>query len=448
MRSLLEKHIRAVRFLALAALTLSPAAAWAVVPVPGTTPTITPVAINVSAGDQTEPHVSGDWAAYSAGAVSNAAIRYYNFTSHVDAAIPAGDSSDDLLSDISGSRIVFSRVAGIRTGIVVFDASTPLVGPIELDMNPNSVRLGSAIGGYTVAYVDVALDPIGNGELVIHNLLTATGNRITFDPSSDVNPSVSPDGTVVVWEKCASSLSNCDIYQAVKSGDTWLVSATAASADPEANPDSNGSVVVYDATRAGNSDIFWRPVGGGAEARLEMPGQQRNPSIAGGFIAFESLAGGSFSTDVFVYDMVHNQLYQITNTPAINEELTDLTLLVDGRLRVVWTSDEEGVAHNVRGATFALPTVAPTPVAQLMDLIALVLSFNLQHGIENSLDAKLQNILDALNAVGNGNTATACNKLDAFINEVQAQSGHHIPADQADQLLAACDQIKVTLGCP
>jgi hypothetical protein len=253
----------------------------------------------------------------------------------------------------------------------------------------------------------------------------------------------------VVWEKClASNLANCDVYQAVKSADSWVVNPTASSPENEGNPDTNGSLVVYDATRGGETDIFWRPVGGGDEVRLEMPGRQRNPSIAGDFIAFESAAVGSFRTDVFIYDLGNNRLYQVTATPAINDELNDLTQLADGRLRVVWASDEEGInQNNIHGATFAL-AAPPTPVSQINALIALVLSLNLQHGIENSLDHKLQNILDALSAVGGGNLALACNKLDAFVNEVQAQAGQHITVAQAAQLIAACDAIKATLGCP
>lgn len=41
----------------------------------------------------------------------------------------------------------------------------------------------------------------------------------------------------------------------------------------------------------------------------------------------------------------------------------------------------------------------------------------------------------------------ACNKLSAFINNVQAQSGKAITVDQANQLIAAANQIRASLGC-
>jgi hypothetical protein len=56
-------------------------------------------------------------------------------------------------------------------------------------------------------------------------------------------------------------------------------------------------------------------------------------------------------------------------------------------------------------------------------MMNLVQSFKLQQGIENSLDAKLAAAQAALNAANDGNRPTACNQIQAFINEVQAQSG-------------------------
>ena len=508
-----------VLFVAMATVT-SAAAQSVVVPVMGTTPTLTSVTINSSPGDQSNPHVSGDWATYT----DYLAIRYYNFSTGVDAQIPLGASARDLLSDISGSKIVFSRmITGVKTAVMVFDAATPWVAPLEIDPALGTTRLGSAIGGDTVAYIDYGLE--GNGELVIHDLVSNTSVRITNDTFYDQNPSVSPDGDVVTWEHCASN-TNCDIWQAVKSGATWNVSAVADSASPEGNPDSNGALVVYDSQRGPESDLFWRAVAGGAETQLQMAGYQFNPSIAGDFIAFESQPTLLDYTDIFVYDIVNNRLFQITNTPLVNEELNDITLLPDGSLRVVWASDEDGqLQRNIRAATFRLPngdvtppvltvpadltvnatspsgavvsyvvtatdavdpspTVSCAPVSgssfsigttvvmctatdasgnssyasfnvtvkgasgQIADLIALVTSFNLRQGITNSLDAKLQNVLAALTAAGVGDIATACNKLNAFINEVQAQSGKAITTLQADQLLAQTTQVKGALGCP
>jgi Tol biopolymer transport system component len=87
-----------------------------------------------------------------------------------------------------------------------------------------------------------------------------------------------------------------------------------------------------------------------------MAGWERNPSIAGNVIAFESRASQFDTADIFVYDMTTNRVFQITNTPGVDKELNDITVLPDGSVRVVWASTEDGYdARNVHGATFQLP---------------------------------------------------------------------------------------------
>jgi hypothetical protein len=342
---------RSRMLLALALAALAPAAIVAVVPATYPTPVLVPVDINVSAGDQFDPHVSGDWVAYT----SDVGIRYYNFATNVDAEIPLGSSVNDLLSDVSGSKIVFSRVTvASGTAVMVFDASTPAIAPVEIDPVTNSNRFGAAIGGNTVAFIDFGLHP--NGELVIHDLVNHSSTRITNDAVGDGNPQVSPDGNVVVWEHCATSITNCDIWQAVKTGALWSVSQVASTASPEGNPDTNGTLVVFDSHRVtGSEHIFWRPVNGGAEIQLEIPGYQGNPSVAGNIIAFEGRASVVDPADIYVYDLATNRLFQITNTPLLNEQLNDITVLPDGSVRLVWSSDEDGPdQRNVKGASFQL----------------------------------------------------------------------------------------------
>ena len=330
----------------------SSAISQTIIPVNGVTPILTPVTINASAGDQFDPHVSGDWVAYT----SDVGIRYYNFSTNTDAAVPMGTSAQDLLSDISGSKIAFARViVGVKTAVMVFDASTPGVDPVEVDPAAGTTRIGAAIGGNTVVYVDFGLQ--GNGEIVVSDLNTLVSTRLTNDSGADGNPSVSRDGNVVVWEHCGSSLTNCDIWQAVKTGGVWTTSVVADTTAPEANPETNGSVVVYDSHRGSNPDIYWRSVAGGTESQLLIPGFEANPSIFGNYVAFESRTTQFDNADIFVYDLVANKLYQITNTPLVNEQLNDITVLPDGRLRVVWASDEVDFdQRNIRAATFSVDT--------------------------------------------------------------------------------------------
>ena len=67
-----------------------------------------------------------------------------------------------------------------------------------------------------------------------------------------------------------------------------------------------------------------------------------------------------------------------------------------------------------------------------------VVELNLNTGIENNLNAKLD---AALNALNHNNDQVAINVLQAFINTVQAQSGKKIDASDAADLIAAAEKI-------
>ena len=98
---------------------------------------------------------------------------------------------------------------------------------------------------------------------------------------------------------------------------------------------------------------------------------------------------------------------------------------------------------------FIQPAPAPlSPSQMISSLTATVMNFNLDQGIANSLDAKLGAAAAALTAAGANNIGTACNQMGAFINAVQAQSGKKLTVAQANQLIAAANQIKAVLGCP
>src|SRR6516164_550727 len=90
--------------------------------------------------------------------------------------------------------------------------------------------------------------------------------------------------------------------------------------------------------------------------------------------------------------------------------------------------------------------VVKTAADEINDLIARVRSLpNVPSGTKNALLAKLNAALTALNA---HQTATACARMQDFINLVQAQSGKKIPAIVAAGLIADATQIRTTIGCP
>lgn len=95
--------------------------------------------------------------------------------------------------------------------------------------------------------------------------------------------------------------------------------------------------------------------------------------------------------------------------------------------------------------SFSEFTIMAQPAIQ--DLINRVEEMNLQQGIENSLDAKLQRAQDAQNAESNNSVTEAINALEAFINEVEAQRDIKLINGQADELQSFSNNlIKIVQG--
>jgi hypothetical protein len=320
--------------------------ASAVTPVAGTLPAYVSIAINTN-GNNFDPHVAGDLATYT----HDTTIHYHRFSTATDAEVPPGESLQDLLSDTDGQFVVFSRVLRDgTTGAFLYDPNTSTTA--EIDAAPAVTRFSVVLGNGTLAYIDSGLG-VG-GELVIQDTATQISQQITSDSEIDAVPNVSPEGSVVVWEHCAVSYTSCDIWQAVKSGTSWTASVSSADPADEQLPDTNGSIVVYGSDRpSGAGDIFFRPVGGGAETEIELAGTQINPNVAGHYIAFESRNGGP--GDIELYDVSTNKLYDVTSTPSVNEELDDVTMLANGDVRVIWDNDEASAsARHVYAATIPL----------------------------------------------------------------------------------------------
>lgn len=329
------------------------------------------ITINNQAGLQQDPHVDGNTAAYSnsttnALGVTNDQIRYYDFATNTDLAIPNefadGTVANDLLSDVDQGRIVFTRLNG-HAAIMLFDIATQTV--TELAPSPLSTRIGVALGGNTAAFIDFTSGP---GELKIFDLSTNTLTNVTTDSISDSNPAVSPDGNTVTWDRCEGA--NCDIWRATRSGNIWIKSQLSSSLLTETSSDTNGSVVVFQRENASSptgTDIVIVPLGGSAETVLELPGDQFNPSIRGNVVAFESRNGGE--ADLYVVELTTNRIFQITNTPGVRETLNDITVLPSGEVRVVWEADTEdpdtlALDANIYAATFSLPEDEPPPLCR------------------------------------------------------------------------------------
>jgi len=236
--------------------------------------------------------VSADVVAYSNFLSVGSEIRFKNLITGVDTAIP-NEGAADTLSDINDGRVVFSRRTSTHTAIFLKNLSTGLFS--ELDPHPSLIRTNAAIGSSTVVWQERANGAAsGTTEIVTLDLASGATTRITSDALLDQRPAVSPDGAVLVWLKCATINSGCDVWKATKINDLWSTAAITGAEGEEGNPDTNGQLIVYSSIRpttsgATEKHVYWRPVEGGTEGSVPSTAhQEAGPSISGTLLAFES----------------------------------------------------------------------------------------------------------------------------------------------------------------
>jgi hypothetical protein len=337
-----------------------PVGASATVPANGGDVGGSTITINTNPGEQLDPHVGGDLAAYTDTANQFAGqIHYFDFLTSVDHVIPAGAHGDmDALSDVSGSRVAFARqhlVTGERA-VVVYDV---LAGSsVEIDPPSPYSAFGTAIAGNTVAFLD---NSTGNGDIAVAeaNAPAAPLTNLSASTAFDANPAIAPNGNFVVWEACNISFTDCDVYSAARTAGSWnLPEPVSDTAGLELNPDTDGVTIVYDSDRpsATGSDIYLKSISGGSETQLTLTGTQRNPGISGGVISFESKDTPLAPADLFVYVLATNTLFRVTNSPTTDESLSDVSLLPNGAVRVVWAANDGSAGeHNIYARTFTVP---------------------------------------------------------------------------------------------
>ena len=390
--------------------------------------------INNRVGNQTSPRVACNLASYTDDDLEGSStIKYLDFATNTEHVVPG--NALDRLSDTDGQRIAFTQFGNSGDQIFIYDVASQTTISI-----PGSNNSQPEIGGNLIAFVHwTTFTPSPQLQVHVYDQNTGSVIQLTNDQLSNLNPAVSADGKVVVWEKCQLDQTDCDIYSATRTGSDTFTTRLVSGAGEDRFPDTNGQLIVYISDKSGENDIYFQRVDGSNEMHLSIPGDQRDLRMSGNLLVFESQMSDR-SYDIFVYDLTTARLYQATNTPGISETLSDIAAGCDGINRIVYAIPGFG-AFDVYGFTFQL---SDSINDQLNDLIALVQSFNLHDGTEASLITKLQ---DALAAVNASNTAIACDSLTAFINASQAQSGKKLTAGEVQQLVESATQVKSDLGC-
>jgi hypothetical protein len=99
---------------------------------------------------------------------------------------------------------------------------------------------------------------------------------------------------------------------------------------------------------------------------------------------------------------------------------------------------DDGQGNRVLLSSTQLTTVqrvGASPVEEITELAQLVVAINVDAGIANSLDSKLENAIAAVDDSRRGDNPSAVNMLSGFINAVEAQRDRKLTNGQADQLV-------------
>jgi len=405
---------------------------------PQTTTTIpmlqgTTQSIKVGPGNQLNPHVACSLASYTNDDFEGSStIRYLDFATNTEHVLPGNGL--DRTSDTDGQRIVFTQLEADGDHVVIYDIASQTTTSV-----PGTQNWLPAIGGNLVAFVHGPFSELDSNEIAVYDQSTGNVTQLTNDTLLDRFPAVSPDGKVVVWQKCQPNGTACDIFSATQIGPGSFTTRFVSGGAADVFSDTNGQFIAYTSNKSGENDIYLQRVDGSTEMHLSIPGDQRDLRMSGHLLVFESQTS-DLSYDVFLYDLSSARLYQVTNTPGDSETLSDVVAGCNGVNRIVYAAPGAG-DFDVYAFTFQL---SDSITDQLNDLTALVQSFNLHDGTEASLLSKLQDALAAINA---SDTAIACDSLTAFINASQAQSGKKLTANQVAQVVDAATQVKTDLGC-
>jgi len=104
-----------------------------------------------------------------------------------------------------------------------------------------------------------------------------------------------------------------------------------------------------------------------------------------------------------------------------------------------------GVAGNAGVFATLDSLVWPTADGLVNDLLSLILGLRVPAGISNAFTSKLNNVLKNLGDGNESNDGAALNNMYAFCNSVSAQRGRKLTGAQADEVLAAANQVIRTL---
>lgn len=384
--------------------------------------TQTETKITVNIANQSNPAISGDKIVWEDSRNSRRDIYMYDLVTNTETPLIT-DASDQAQPAISGNRVVWMddrNISGVYD-IYMYDLGTQNEIPITTF---GGNQYGPSISGDRIVWSSTLsnnqnnvwdiymydLNPNISPTAQISHISTVTlGQAATFDGSG----SADPDGTIAsyAWDfgdgatGSGSAVNHtyaaAGIYQAALTVTDDDGTADTATTEVSVNASPVAVIAPVAAIIIGETVTF---DGSGSN--------DPDGTITGYHWGFGDGAADTGSSATHTYAATGT--YQVSLAVTDNDEAT---------------------------GTATVSIVVQAPARAIDDLMTIVEEMNLAQGITNSLDSKLQNASAALTAENADNRDDVINKLQAFINATQAQSGNQLTVEQADQLIAAANRI-------
>ena len=310
--------------------------------------------VSAGPGAQTDPHVSGSRISHTNRTTIGSEIVVFDLATGVSRAVPNDEGAvifQDSVSDISGGAVVFTRreTSTSTQAIAFVELWDPTLTPTIVAPLPGARRTSAEVGGDTIAFQQFTTASSSLAAVCVASVShpSEPAHCLTDESFNHAAPDVSPDGNVVVFQRCLSPNVACDIYAATRSaaGSWGTPIAITTGGGNDLNPHTNGTIVVYssDAVTTGDFDVYYAPVTGlGTATRLDFsdaPGSdEENPNISGGLISMERTLPGTTNADLYLFDIVTGTVFQLPPTPDVDEHLNDISVNADGTTNLAWAA--------------------------------------------------------------------------------------------------------------
>lgn len=325
-----------------------------------------------STADQLDPAISGNYVVYTDSRAADTDIYWYNLQTNQEFQITSG-GGDQMLPAISGERVAYTDFGRGNADAVVYNITSQDTFRVTENL-ANQRR--PTISGHRLVYED---DRAGDWDIYLYDLETKTETQLTTDPTNQRNPVIS--GDIVVWEDYRSG--NADVY--MMNLLTREVRQVTSSSAQETDPYVDGDIVVFSSTEASVGDVCYYRISTRETVSVTEGSAvfERNPTVSGDFIVFESYADGN--SHLWVHSISLGLTRQLT-TAAANQYLHDLS----GN-RAVYTDDRNGNL-DIYAATFSFgtPDIAVVPVSLDFGQVELGTSRHLTVTVSNEGSYRLQ----------------------------------------------------------